>query len=220
MAQTDSIDKIVEYYFSAVTKEDFTYKGKTFKATRLLVSPLLLRGTTCPVNCGGCCYRFSLDYIKSEEKPDFVSPRTIEFDGREVEVFSDLQDNHDDAHCKYLMQENGRCGIHKVNPFSCDFELIRVISRKGMHNWIGTRLFGRGWQMMRVDGVRGALCTVTPVDQKSRAEAIRKIKRLQEWTDHFGLTNTWIPEILQWAEGPATKQMVLDPNKSERGALF
>ncbi len=64
------------------------------------------------------------------------------------------------------------------------------------------RLFSRGWAMKRIDGDRGALCGMTPVDDSTVSDVVRKFKRLLEWATHFGI-DTCIPEMIEWAEtGP------------------
>lgn len=196
MPYVDSVDKIVSTYFKCVTKQTFTYKNKTYDPKPLSVSPLVLRGYNCPPGCGGCCPRFSLDYLPSEEKPVGTVLRTIQFDGRQIEVYSDLQDDHKDWHCRNLNRSDARCNIYSVRPFSCDFELIRFfISDDGSR--LSQQLFGRGWALLRIDDQRGALCTMTAPDIKSIAETIRKLNRLQMWADHFGI-KTWVPEVINW----------------------
>ncbi len=78
MPFTDSIDKIVTTYFRCVTKTKFHYKGIDYEPAPLTVSPLLLRGFTCPVGCGGCYPRFSLDYLPSEKRPTNTKLRQIQ----------------------------------------------------------------------------------------------------------------------------------------------
>jgi hypothetical protein len=65
----DSVDKIMTAYVAAVCAEPFTYKRKHYPVKKLVVSPLILRGFTCPPMCGGCCPTFSLDYLPDERTP-------------------------------------------------------------------------------------------------------------------------------------------------------
>lgn len=200
----DSIDKIVTSYFAAVTKQPFTYKGITYEPKRLDVSPLLFRGYTCPQMCGGCCPRFSLDYLPTEKRPDGVSEREVLFDGRPVSIWSDLQDDHDDHYCRNLNKTDGRCKVYVVRPFSCDFELIKFINCTESEDkfWLNQKLYSRGWAMTRVDEGRGALCEMTDPDADTVEQVIRKLKRLKQWTDHFGL-DTWVDDVRKWVEdGP------------------
>jgi len=192
----DSIDKIVTSYFHAVTKDTFTYKGKEYQPKPLCIGSNLLRGFTCPSDCGGCCPRFSLDYLPEERHPYKLEERIILFNNKEVTVFSNTQSGVEKK-CGEL-DPKGRCGIHGKHPFSCDFELIRMSHHKNKTH-CSTRLFGRGWNMMRVDGERGALCTITPISQDSIADCYRKISRLKQWVKHFGV-NSWCDEILNWIE--------------------
>ena len=200
----DSVDKIVTRYFSVVTKEDFEWKGTIFYPKSLQISPLLFRDYTCPSNCGGCCPRFSLDYLPNEEKPEGCLRRRVKINENTVIIYSDLQKDHINHHCRYLNKENARCAIHIVRPFSCDFELIRPLSflNPNHPNVLTQKLFGRGWNMTRIDSKKGALCKITPVTEKSIEEVIRKIKRLNEWCEHFGIESK-CPEIIKWCEDAA-----------------
>lgn len=214
MALKDSIDKIVQSYFVAVTKTMFEYKNKVYRPAKTLsVSPLLFRGFICPSHCGGCCSRFSLDYLPSEEQPPGLKRRNVKFNGYVIAIDSDLQEEGDHF-CQHLDRDNGRCLIHDYNPFSCDFELIRFLIpvdiEKGGSAYLTQKLYGRGWNFKRIDGKRGALCEMTDPDEHSRREVIRKLHRLDRWTRHFHLEHTWIPEILDWvADGPHTEPLRL-----------
>lgn len=206
---TDSVDKIVGTYFKCVTKESFEYKGVIYDPLPLTVSPLLLRGFTCPMVCGGCCPRFSLDYLSSESRPSYISnKRGIQFNSKLIEVFSDMQSDHNDHFCRNLNRTDGRCGIYTERPFSCDFELIRFFVSEDRTR-LSQQLFGRGWQFLRVDGDRGALCTMLPPDDSTIKESIRKLNRLSMWATHFGIL-TWVPEIVNWIySGDTTKHLRL-----------
>jgi Fe-S-cluster containining protein len=201
MPHVDSIDKIVTVYLASVCSEPFTYKGVEYKPRPLTVSPLIFRGFTCPVRCGGCCPRFTLDYLPSEVAPYALTRREIPISGRLVKILSDMQDANRDHHCKNLDKLTGRCLIHGKHPFSCDFELIRFISFRQKTN-LTQKLFGRGWAMKRVDGERGALCEMVKPDQHSVAEVVRKLERLRDWANHFGI-RTRLDVIIDWAQqGP------------------
>lgn len=197
MAFSDSIDKVVSVYFACVAAEPFTYKGKQYEPKQLRVSPQICRGFTCPANCGGCCPKFSLDYIPSEAKPSTGQFRTIEFNGHKIEIFSDTQSENAGKKCKYLNTENGRCNNYVTRPFSCDFELIRFFTTNTSTNRLTQMLFTRGWNMMRIDGERGALCSMIDANEQTKQEAIVKMQRLHEWTQHFKL-QTKLPKIIDW----------------------
>ena len=198
MALLDSVDKIVTRYFSVVTDEVFTYKGVVYHPKDIKVSPLLFRDYTCPSGCGACCPRFSLDYLPTDNYPYALEKRFIQFNGRPIPIYSDTQTDHKNYHCRNLNMSDGRCGIHGKQPFSCDFELIRMLTFEGdSQNTITQKLFGRGWAMKRIDGGRGTRCTMTPITPYSIDEVVRKLKRLEGWCDHFHLKNK-LPQILQW----------------------
>lgn len=198
---TDSVDKIVTTYFACVTNTAFEYKGKIYEPQELRVSPLLLRDFTCPAACGGCCPRFSLDFLPGEDMPSNVTERIVTIDGKNVTIHSDMQSDHNGIKCKNLNMENGRCGIYTHRPFSCDFELIRFLvsgDPSKRKNQMTQKLFGRGWNMLRVDGERGALCEMTPITEQSIAEVKRKLGRLKTWTEHFYLVDTKVDTVLEW----------------------
>lgn len=205
MALLDSVDKIVTRYFSLVCAEEFTYKNVVYKPKPIKVSSLLFRDYTCPVGCGACCPRFSLDYLPTEIPPYPLLERQILFNGHLIPVYSDLQTDHKNYHCKNLTIPDGRCGIYTARPFSCDFELIRVLvfQKDESPNVLTQKLFGRKWAMKRTDGIRGAKCEMTPITDHSIDEVVRKITRLKEWCEHFKLENkcqlilTWIHDVRQ-----------------------
>ena len=219
MPLRDSLNKIIGVYFSCVTKEKFDYEGIIYEPRPLSVSPLLFRGFTCPVGCGGCCPRFSLDYLPDETCPEQVKERLVKFNGKEYKIFSDMQLDHNNHHCRNLNMTDGRCGIYLKRPFSCDFELIRFFqSESDEGNRMSQQLFGRGWAFLRVDNQRGALCDMTEVTKETRNEVIRKLNRLKDWTDYFEL-QTWVPEILSWAESGQTHETIHFNLKSKSSLL-
>jgi Fe-S-cluster containining protein len=212
--QADTVDKIIRSYFTAVTSTPFTYKGVEYQPQTLVVSPLVWRGYTCPPKCGGCCGVFTLDYLPSEAQPPHTVRRHIDFNDERVVVYTEVPrpaESEMVGKCHYLRVADGRCKIHDHNPFSCDFELTRFFhpGERGKF-YIRTQLYGRGWNMKRVDGDRGALCEITPVDTASWRDSLRKLRRLQEWTNHFGLT-TRLPAILEWgAAGPTQEPLIFN----------
>lgn len=211
----NSIDKIVYSYMAAVCKESFTYNGKLITPKPLQVSPCIFRGFSCPANCGGCCPRFSLEYLPSEPRPQTSVPVVkyeIHINKKPVILYHDPQTDHSEHHCRYLTIPDGRCIIHPRRPFHCDFELIRVFIGKE-RNRLTQQPFGRGWQFLRVDGKRGALCSITNPGTNSVNEVVRKLKRLKEWADHFGI-QTWLDDIIDWAaSGPHSRPLVMMTNE-------
>lgn len=214
MLQNDSVEKVITRYFAAVSKVSFTYGGTVYPRKPLRVTPNLLRGYTCPAMCGGCCFNFSLDYLPSEmelTRPLASIPqkqRFVEFNGKNIEIWTDWQKENTSNRCKNLNPKDGRCRIHGWHPFTCDFELIRTLAFEDASrpNVLTQKLYGRGWSYPRVDGGKGALCEMTPPTKETIADVIRKLERLKQWTDHFGLTKTWIPEIIQLIKSGALQK--------------
>ena len=217
MPHSDSIDKIVTAYFAGISRSPFSYKGKVYEPKTLVVSPLLLRGYTCPEHCGGCCPRFSLDYIADEEKPYELKAREVQFNNKKIIIYSDEQKDHQNHHCRNLIHENGRCGVHGKQPFSCDFELIRFLHFENK-TVLTQRLFGRGWQFLRTDGERGARCEMTPVTKETISEVLRKLRRLKQWASYFGLDHC-MDSIIDWVRLGDHNENFLIPKDAKRGIL-
>lgn len=218
----DSLVKVIDIYFAAVTKNPFTFNGKEYKPLTLHVSPTVLRDFICHSSCGACCRDFSLDWLPFEIRPYEVPERKVEINGKEYVVYTDL--NNDDIkdkqgkiRCRNLNSE-GRCGIHMKHPLSCDFELLRF--RKFEDHWmLGHQPFGRGWNMKRIDGLVGARCEFLPGSEEGRSSTIRKLLRLKEYTDYFGL-ETYIDQIVDWVKGiPLTQKapLIINPKVTSLG---
>ncbi len=208
MRHSDSVDKIVGNYMAGLCSHGFEFKGKRYEPKNLVVSPLLLRGHTCPAGCGACCGSFSLDYLPDEVAPAKVSPRQIIVDGRIVSIKSDRQRSSPDRWCRHLDRVSGRCCVHARRPMACDFELIRLIHQASQVILI-QKLYGRFWSMERLDGKTGTLCEMLPVDAKTTAEVGRKLQRLLDWSRHLEIV-TKIPLVLDWiAQGNRDRALKL-----------
>lgn len=208
----DSFEKII-VYFHAVTNKSFEYKGKIYKPKPLYLSTTLVRDFECFENCGGCCPRFSLDYLNNESKPEFVKERLINFNGKEFLIYSFLQkEQKENYFCDFVNKENGRCLNYLTRPFSCDFELIRVKQFKNKF-FLGTTLFGRCWNMMKIDGTRGGLCKLKNENKKESLKKVtKKLLRLKEWCEYFDLKDNRINQILEIINTNFTKGVYIYPN--------
>ncbi len=234
MPLRDSIDKIVEHYIASVCREEFTYRHKTFKPRDLKVSPNIFQGFTCPIKCGGCCPRFSLDYIPGEERTGREVKRRVSINGRQILIYSDMQDDHNNHFCRNLDMRNGRCNIYSNRPFSCDFELIRFLIPEDLTKPIimTQKLFGRGWTMTRVDtpeGTKhqgrqpelyGSRCTMTKYTRESKEEVYRKLLQLNRWAKHFHI-KTCLPEVIKWVQqGPHEDPKTFPASEPKQQVVF
>lgn len=193
---TDSTNKIFGYLKNA---------QKT-----VVLSKLFFRDYTCPESCGGCCPKFSLDFFEGErweifkkEYPDKVAF----FKKREiagVNVYSYLQDDNETRWCRFLDLSIGRCSIHKSNPFSCEFELIKFITRGENQSILIKKLFGRGWNLLTVTGKRGGVCKMTAFNFQKLKRDIELLKELNEIGNKFQMT-TKLPKIIKFLESNLSK---------------
>lgn len=232
-AHPDSVDKVVQRYFACVTLERFEYKGVTYEPKPLKVSSgIFTRRMTCVLKCGACCSKFTLDWLPSEsEKLESIkfrlSRRLVSFNGRSIEVLSDVQSDNGEYHCRNLNKVNAACDIHPFNPLSCDFEPLRFSQRvdetSPEPNHFTNRPFGRGWQMKRFDGEKGAMCEWRDdlkKDSEWNKEVVRKLRRLQDWSDHFGV-RTVIPEVIVWLNsGPHPNSLLVGASVERRSEGF
>lgn len=208
MSQADSFDKVVQAYFAAVTAQAFMYKGKLYSPKPLQVSANFFHDYTCKLGCAGCCPRFSLDYLPSESRPDYAhATRSVEINLKQFTLYSKRQSPAPGKRfCDNVDLATGACGVHGKQPFSCDFETLRFTHFPDIA-YLGTRPYGRGWNMMRVDGERGALCEFPKTaSDAARAEGLRKLQRLQQWCEYFDIVSK-VPAVLEWASvAPLTSQ--------------
>jgi len=211
MGFKDSTEKVVNIYMGSVTKKDFFFEGKWIRAKPLDISSTIFREARCYENCGACCRSFSLDWLPMEKRPYQMERRTFNLNGRSVVMYSDKQEQNMGYYCGHLNPKNGHCGVHKNRPLSCDFELLRFHQYED-HNRLGETLYGRVWNMKRIDNVRGGICTIEPPSEASLNDTIRKLMRLQTWCHHFGVKDNHIPDIVRWVQkGPTDEILRLKP---------
>ena len=185
---TDSVGKIKSYL-----------KGASAEVT---LSRLFFRDFSCPPQCGGCCLKFSLDYFEGERWEEFkkLYPEQIgRFEKREVDgvvVWTDWQRDNSSRWCRHLNLKDGRCGIHKSNPFSCEFELIKLMDKSGKTTLI-KKLFGRGWNLLRVDGEKGAKCEMLPFNPDKIERDIALVEELSIYAARFKI-NTKLKRIVHF----------------------
>ena len=188
----DSLEKIKMYLELCCTE-------------KITISPLFYRDYTCPSHCGGCCPKFSLVYFEGERWEKFKKTYpdySATFEKRELDngviIFEDTQKDNENHHCKNLNMENGRCQIHEANPFSCEFELLKVRKVKDSISIIN-KLFGRGWQLKRIDGERGAMCEMKGFSYEKFLRDLCLLKELNEYAIKLNY-DTILPEVIAYFE--------------------
>jgi|SRR6185437_3757150 len=197
MRNADSLDKVIGIYLAGLCRKQFTYKSKQFLPKLVHVSPLLVRGFTCPEGCGACCGKFSLDFLEGERLPREAEPRFISINGESKTIYSDRQIHRTSPWCRNLNQRSGRCGIYDHRPLSCDFELIRILQYEDKCI-LTQKQYGRSWAMKRIDEECGTLCEMLPPDPFTISEVDRKLQRLQDWAEYLqiftciGLIRAWL----------------------------
>jgi hypothetical protein len=96
---------------------------------------------------------------------------------------------------------------------ACDFELIRFLVYAD-HVVLIQKLYGRAWAMQRLDGSVGAKCEMLPKDAEKVSAVIRKLRRLEDWANHLGIS-TRIDRIVRWIETDDCEQALrLEPYES------
>jgi len=191
VANPDSTNKIESYL-------------KSSNLDKLILSKLFFRDYTCPANCGACCPKFSLDYFEGPRWDKFkeIYPDKVEnFEKRIVNgvtVYSDKQKDNDKHHCKHLNMEDGRCGIHESNPFTCEFELMRFVTRQSEgKSLLINKLFGRGWNLTRIDGGKGARCEMLDFNYDKLLKDIALLEELNNIAEKWSM-DTQLPKVIKY----------------------
>jgi len=160
------------------------------------------RSYKCVEKCCACCPKFSLDYFEGERWEGFKKsyPEEVKYFKKRLidgfTVYSDFQKSNKSYFCKYLDLITGRCKIHKYNPFSCDFELIKVTKFKSGAILIKKK-YSRDWNMERLDGKKGALCKILPFNYKQFLKDISLLEELNDISNQFKI-KTKLPDIINF----------------------
>lgn len=203
MAERDSINKIKDYFKAASNEE-------------LILSPMFFRDFSCPSHCGGCCPKFTLDYFEGERWENFKQnyPHLVhKFELREVngaKIYTNFQKENKSLKCEFLNLENGRCGIHKSNPFSCEFELNKFVVKQNK-TYLMNKLFGRGWNMLRIDGERGALCKMKDFNLEKYLKDVKLLKELLDISSKMNINLTLLKRLVSFLDtikSPISKKII------------
>ena len=191
VSHIDSIGKIQSYL-------------KNARSSKFSLSKLFFRDYTCPAGCGGCCQKFTLDYFEGErwEKFKKTYPEQVSrFKVRKVSnatVYTDFQADNNSRWCRHLDLSDGRCKVHAANPFSCEFELIKFIGSKDRAILI-KKLYGRGWNLTRIDGKKGALCEMISFNPSKIKRDIELLKELVDMSIKLEI-KTKLPKVIHFLE--------------------
>jgi hypothetical protein len=189
----DSLNKIKNYL-------------EHLSVNEITISPLFFREYDCPAGCGGCCLKFSLIYLEGErwEKfktlyPDKVKYFTERILENGTKVYEDLQKDNESFFCRNLDTQTGRCTVHEANPFSCEFELMKIFKKSDGKVLIINKLFGRGWNMKRIDGERGALCKMKGFSYEKFLRDLNLLKELFVISQQLNY-DTILKELIEYLE--------------------
>ncbi len=144
---------MVRYYDSAqkIRTQLLLLTGK------VQLSPKFFRSYVCTEKCCACCPKFSLDYFEGERWDGFkknYSKKINHFKKRlldGVTIYSDFQKDNKFYFCRSLNLTTGKCTVHNYNPFSCNFEIIKISKLKDGAILI-KKEFSRGWNLKRLNG--------------------------------------------------------------------
>lgn len=172
MYNSDSIDKI-EGYLQELDKEI------------LEVLPSFFRHYSCPANCGGCCLSFSKDFLPKEfEKFKRYYPKEAsQFKERESHgliVHSYFQEEST-VWCDFF--KKGKCSIHKLNPFSCSFELNKIRQAETNTDPNSTNLFKAFYRdtSMKTFQVKPLKCAFGEYTEEDKQRDIEVLERLKDY---------------------------------------
>lgn len=203
--------KMICAYFAAVTREEIRWQQYVIQPRPLIVSEMIFRGFTCPANCGACCTQVSatvdgntLNYLPTEPCADTLA-ETVRLNDKDFIIFT--EDMRPTASmlpildklypCKHLTMD-ARCGIYGQRSLACDLPLLQVTHRKA-YNQMTIRKFGRHHLYTQFDmKTKGAMCELLEITPESTEDTRRRLTRLKQWTDYFGL-DTHMEAILEWA---------------------
>jgi Fe-S-cluster containining protein len=217
MQNPDSFDRIVTY-FHALARSPFTFKGQVYQPyQKFVVSDKVFRSYTCPEGCGACCMRCSL--VWDQPNPYATDKVVHNINGVDKEFYVDPQADHQSRYCKHL-SDTGRCGIYLHRPLPCRIELFKFVHTADLSvARAQVRLPGRGWNLTRVDGEKGAKCELTPYDPAMTETHIRDIRILKEWMDEFKIENDCKLLLGYLNTGPHDVPLTL-ARKGKRACLF
>lgn len=198
----------ISFYSQGRLSKIFSYIDLTSKS-KVVLSTGFFRQYSCPVGCGACCHKIVLEYIGESprwERFKRIYPQYVErFHDEKVNgvtVYIDIQEDNKTRFCKYLNLNDGRCQIHAVTPFPCQFVLSKFIDNKSRNRSIlTTTYYGRGWNFLRVDEkTRGAMCIVGKFMYEKTLIDLELLKELYYYALLFKYENTKLPQIIKWIE--------------------
>jgi hypothetical protein len=175
----DSIEKVEQYL-------------KELDKPLLIVLPSFFQKYKCPHDCGGCCGKFSKDFLEKEfyqfaklypEQASLFEKRQTD---NELTVYT-FQEKVDSTNTKREICEffaKGRCSIHRLNPFSCSFELnkVRQLEQVNLvqdYTNLG-KAFYRDLSMTTYEG-KPLKCYFEEYSEEGKQEDLEVLQRLQEY---------------------------------------
>jgi Fe-S-cluster containining protein len=160
----------------------------------ILLSRMFLRKQNCLDKCGACCVPVSLDYYPGERWSKFQKqfPELVSlFDVLDVnntpfpKKIISLNQQKISKNLKkcIFLNHDGRCEIHGVHPFLCDFEPIKVRIYKD--KVLLTRmLLSRPHHLKKIDGTKGISCSWSEHKDLNRDKDL--LREFSDIAEYFG----------------------------------
>lgn len=197
----------VNFYSTSALSKILSYIELAAKP-KVVLSAGFFRKYSCPSGCGGCCHKVVLEYIEGTERwerfksthPELVDNFSrLEIDN--IVVYSDSQLDNKTRFCKHLNLKDGRCKIHTVVPFPCEFVLSKFIDNQSRgRSILTTTNYGRGWSFLRVDHkTRGAMCEMLEFSYEKLLIDLGLLRELDSYATLLGI-ETKLPRIISWIE--------------------
>jgi hypothetical protein len=111
------------------------------------------------------------------------------------------------------LNQNGRCEIHGVHPFLCDFEPRKIYLYKDKYS-LSKRLLTRAWNLTKVDSTKGISCSWDDnYSDSAKQHDIKLLQELKEITKYFDLNPMFIDKVIEILLNFNKEQYIINPKE-------